>query len=186
MGHDTAEYTTKSARRAGEYLFGGLVSFGVLVFSLLVSSDCYFNAVTLGIWVTALVVSIVLLVAAIAWGKRLALRDDVLPGKTAAAPYVLLAIYSPIVVYAILSILVFLTSRSPVQVFSRMHAIGRGRGCSMYYEFYNEPTGRTVSVCHDKFLWAAKSGDEVIVFEKVGPLGARVLSFSPPSPLPKN
>jgi hypothetical protein len=172
MDNDTAQYTPKSARLAGEYLLGGLVSFGILVFSLLISSDCYFNAVTLGVSIAAVVASLFLLTAVISWSKRLALRDGALPGKTAAARYVLLAMYSPIIVYAILSLLVFLTSREPVQVSTRINASGSGRGCRMYYQLYNEPTGRTLSVCHDKFLWAAKSGDGVIAIEKIGPLDA--------------
>jgi hypothetical protein len=179
MDNETVQYTPKSARLAGEYLFGGLVSFGILVFSLLISGDCYFNAVTLGVSIAAVVASLVLLIVAVSWGQRLALRDGVPAGKTAATPYVLLAMYSPIIVYATLSLLVFLTSREPVQVSTRIYAGGgSGRGCRMYYQFYNAPTGRTLSVCHDKFLWAAKSGDGVIVIEKTGPLGARIQSFN--------
>lgn len=177
MDLDRSQYTPKSARLAGEYLFGGLISFGVLIFSLLVSSECYFNAVTYEVSIAGSVVSVVLLFAAIWWSKRIAERDAALPGKTAAAPYVLLALYGPIITYAILSLLVFLTSREPVQVPSRISAVGSGRGCRMYYEFYNEPIGRTVLLCHDKFLWAAKSGDSVIASEKIGPLGARILAF---------
>jgi hypothetical protein len=75
MDNDTAQYTPKSARRAGEYLLGGLVAFGILIFSLLVSSDCYFNAVTLRVSI-AVVVTSLFLVAAFIWRrKRLAPRD---------------------------------------------------------------------------------------------------------------
>lgn len=187
MDNDTAQYTAKSARLAGEYLFGGLVSFGILVFSLLLSSDCYFNSITLGVSIAAVMVSIVFLIAMISWSKRLALRDGVLPGKTAAAPYLMLAMYLPFIVYAILSLLVFLTSREPIQVSTRIYASGSGRGCRMYYYFYNEPTGRTHSVCHDKFLWPATSGDGVTVLEQIGPLGARILSFNrDPNSLPES
>jgi hypothetical protein len=121
MDNDTAQYTRKSARLAGEYLFGGLVSFGILVFSVLISEDCYFNAVTLRVSIAAVVASLFLLIAAISWSKRLALKEGMPSGKTAAAPYVLLAMYSPIIVYAILSLLVFLTSREPVQVSTRIY-----------------------------------------------------------------
>jgi hypothetical protein len=187
MDNDTAQYTPKSASLAGQYLLGGLVSFGIFIFSLLVSSDCYFNAVIFGVSIGAVAVSLFVLIALISWSKRIALRDGVLPGKTAAAPYVLLAMYAPFIVYAILSLLVFLTSREPVQVTTRIYASGSGRGCKMYYQFYNEPTGRILSVCHDKFFWPAKSGDGIIAIERVGPLGARIQSFDrQPSSLPES
>jgi hypothetical protein len=187
MDSDTAQYTPKSARLAGQYLLGGLVSFGILIFSLLVSSDCYFNAVIFGVSIGA--------GSGVAYcayridfvEQAFALRDGVRPGKTATAPYVLLAMYAPFIVYAILSLLVFLTSREPVQVTTRIYANGSGQGCKMYYQFYNEPTGRTLSVCHDKFFWPAKSGDGIIAIEKVGPLGARIQSFDrQPSSLPES
>ena len=50
----------------------------------------------------------------------------------------------------------------------------------MYYEFYNEPTRRSHVVCHDKFLWDARSGDRVIATEQVGPFGVRIESFQRP------
>jgi hypothetical protein len=39
-------YTAQSARLAGRYLFGGLLTLGIVIFSLLVSGDTYFNALT--------------------------------------------------------------------------------------------------------------------------------------------
>ena len=71
MDNDTAQYTAESARLAGEYLFGGLISFGILIFSLLVSSDCYFNAATYGLLIALMVISLSLLIAVICWSKRL-------------------------------------------------------------------------------------------------------------------
>ena len=97
--------------------------------------------------------------------------------KKIGARYLILVLYAPFVAYGLLSLLVFLTSRQPAQITTDIHAAGGGRGCRMYYEFYNEPTGRSHVVCHDKFLWGARSGDGVLVTEKVGPFGARIESF---------
>lgn len=44
MSTESPEYTEVGARLAGEYLFGGLIAFGVMVFSWLVSADCYFSS----------------------------------------------------------------------------------------------------------------------------------------------
>jgi hypothetical protein len=178
MDIDHSEYTDKSARLAGEYLFAGLIAFGLLIFSLLVGSDCYFSKGTYSLWIATVVASCLLFAGIIVWGKRLQSGGDISSvRKAVGVRYIMLALYAPFLVYGVLSLLVFLTSRHPLQVITYIHAAGSGRGCRMYYEFYNEPTDRSHVVCRDKFLWAARSGDRVIAIEKVGPLGARIESF---------
>jgi hypothetical protein len=178
MDNNRSGYTEKSARLAGEYLFAGLIAFGLLIFSLLVGSDCYFNKGIYSLWIATVAASCLLFAGIIVWGKCLQSGGDVSSAqKAAGARYIMLALYAPFLVYGVLSLLVFLTSRHPVQAITYIRAAGSGRGCRMYYEFYNEPTDRSHVVCRDKFLWAARSGDRVIVMEKVGPLGARIESF---------
>jgi hypothetical protein len=94
-----------------------------------------------------------------------------------AAPIVTGFLYGCVVLYGILSLILFLTARKLVQSPSNVYAAGRGRGCRMYYGFYDDPIGRRVSVWHDKLLWNVQSGEPVTVVQRIGPLGARIESI---------
>jgi len=177
MVNDTVSYTSESARLAGGYLFGGLLIVAVVIFSLLVWSNVYFNAVTYKLSVGVSAVSWLLFFALLLRGKFRASENDDIKAKSAAAPFILAVLYAPMILYAFLSLLVFLTSKEQIQISTRIYATGGGRGCRMYYEFNNAPIDRSVSVCHDKLFWPTKSGDTAIVSEQIGPLGARVQSI---------
>jgi hypothetical protein len=174
MVNDTVDNSPASAKLASAYLVGGLLTFGIAIFALLVSSDEYLNAITYKFSVAVFTASFGLFLVLVFRLKMLALDDEDFKVKSAHAPYLLVALYAPVIFYAILSLLVLLTSKDQVQISTHVYARGGSRYCKTNYEFYNEPISRQVSVCHDKLFWAAKSGDTAIVLENVGPLGARI------------
>jgi exosortase/archaeosortase len=147
-----------------------------MVFSWLVSADCYFSSRIYNATTAMAVAWIFLYIAVAVTVKSFSSSDDV-ARKRVAARYVVFVIYAPFVVFSLLSLLVFFTSRESVQVTTQISATGPGRSCRKFVDFYNEPTRRVLHVCHDKSLWIGKSGEFVVIDEKVGPLGVRILGI---------
>jgi high-affinity Fe2+/Pb2+ permease len=89
MVSEADKYTPQSAKLAGEYLFGGLLLFGLVIFCLLISTDCYLNSVTCEVSVAAFVVALGVAIVVVWWRDRVASEkgEDML--KQIAAPIVM-------------------------------------------------------------------------------------------------
>jgi hypothetical protein len=129
MVSEADKYTPQSAKLTGEYLFGGLLLFGLVIFCLLISTDCYLNSVTCEVSVAAFVVALGVAIVVAWWRDRVASEkgEDML--KQIAAPIVMGFFYGCVVLYGVLSLIIVLTARDLVQSPSRIYAAGRGRGC---------------------------------------------------------
>jgi hypothetical protein len=76
--------------------------------------------------------------------------------------------------------IVYATSRMSVR-FDSPISVRKGhgvRGCWYYVSFYNPPLEREITLCGEQWnIGGAKSGDTLAFEEKVGPMGARLVSI---------
>jgi hypothetical protein len=169
---------TKTGGSQIAFVFGGLLAFGLCVFALLVSRDGYFNDFSINSMGFVIAICVAIFVVAMVWGKSVDSKLGKTGGMPLSARMILVALYVPFIFYAILSLGIRLTSNEQVALTTQIYASGKGRGCAMYFYFYNPPIGRTSSICHDRLFWRTQSGDFVTVSEGIGPLGARLQSIT--------
>jgi hypothetical protein len=153
----------------------------LLIFSWCVSGDCYFSAATYRVAAWSMVVFAML-------GMLLFtrfLRRNHYTLQMRAGPRRLTAVEIPFHVvmmgslfgwmswlafYALLSLLVFASSRTPSSMLTRLEVSHTGGRCGTSYAFYDPFLQRRVDDCGLPYR-GARSGDNVSVTLERGPLG---------------
>ena len=176
MGDPIQEYTQRSASQAMAGFFGGTIAVGVVVACYAISANCYFNSRGAAIAV-ALCVAWVLAAAALMRSSGL-FKEDIAQGSPEArlrGMYVLGALAGVFLLTAVMSMVVFVTSDREVSEHVQLIKSISGRGCKPNYQFLDNESGRTLSICGNNLYLENRSQGMATVVEKVGPLGVRIL-----------
>jgi hypothetical protein len=165
------QYTPRRAAMAGRYFLIGIVVFGFLVFSILISLDCYFNS-----WICTLleIACVPLIVVYLSPAVlKLSGKDQTLTQKQRRGLGIVFftAFYGYVTIYGLLAVSLFISSKKPLEEDIQLFASGSGRGCRHYYSFYEPNTQRHIAICYNKLSFVPRSGEIVVLRGALGPLG---------------
>lgn len=184
MSADTITAKSDSERSMLMRMYAFLGVFVLLIFSLCVSGDCYFSAFVYRVaeWSGPLFACVWMVVFA----RYLRRKSYVIASRH--GPQQLAAMQIPFFIlgmgcllgwvfwigfYALLSLLVFSTAHTPSAAISHLRVQRVAGRCGVNYSFYDPPALRTISDCGVPYR-GARSGDKIIVTQKIGPLGVHL------------
>jgi len=180
--------TVDTARTSLLRMFAFLALFGILIFSWCVSGNCYFGryAYQIVIWSLAVFAALGMLV----YAKHLSRSDRIVTTSQGQQRLSILQMVGYVigvgclvgwmcwlVFFALMSLLVFVTSNTTHNLVAELTVLHTGGHCGVSYRFYDAALQREISECVLPY-GHARSGDMVKVFQKVGPLGLHLDGLS--------
>jgi hypothetical protein len=159
-------------------ILGGLA---LLIFSWCISGSCYFSANVYRI--AAWSMAVFAIMGMVFFAGHLSRNHYIVQTRTGPRKLSTIAIPFNIfmmgclvgwmcwlVFYALLSLLVFASCRTPSSMLTHLEVIHSGGHCSISYTFYDPSLDRQVGGCGLPY-WGASSGDSIRVMREDGPLG---------------
>ena|SRR5579883_398690 len=172
----SGEYTALDASRAGRKFWAISVTAALCLLSLLLSWNCFFNAISLSLLIGLAAVTFGCILFAALWEGPYDDRGELKrPEWTTPRALARVGLYGWFAAFALLSGALFLSARHPERVTVRVTKISKyGRGCQPDIIYFDPEISRTLSICQSNVFFPVQVGDDMVVVEDVGPLGARV------------